>query len=188
MIQRDDGFTLIDVMVGTVVSGLLLAALVGIFQTGYQSLRVSSDAYLGQDDVQLALRYLMPDVQGASREHISVADVPAVGGTLTLVVPEPNPNRLTTVTYVYSDAAGTITRTSSFATLTGTTTEEVVIARHLKTNLLPAEMTRFIYCAAACPPEAGGGTGPKLRAKLAFDINGTTVTRELDLTPKLTSP
>src|SRR5258708_18318573 len=142
MIAREDGFTLIEVLAGAVLGGIVMFALFGIVLTGYASVRVSQDTMLGDEDVQLVLTYIQTDIHAASKDPalLTVSNAgPNTGNTLVLTVPDPKTanGRMLTVTYTYatsgSPSVGTLTR--SVATLSGTPVSPTVIARHLKPRL-----------------------------------------------------
>src|SRR5258708_11098511 len=127
MIAREDGFTLMEVLAGPVLGAIVMFAMFGIVLTGYASVRVSQDTMLGDEDVQLVLTYIQPDIHAASKDPalLTVSNAgPNTGNTLVLTVPDPKTanGRMLTVTYTYPTSgpprAGTLTR--SVSTLSGT--------------------------------------------------------------------
>lgn len=187
MIAREDGFTLIEVLAGAVLGGIVMFALFGIVLTGYASVRVSQDTMLGDEDVQLVLTYIQTDIHAAAKDPalLSVSNVgPNTGNTLILTVPDPKTpdgsvkGRMLTVTYTYatsgSPAVGTLTR--SVATLSGTAVSTIVIARNLKPSLVNV-FSRT--CSPGCT---------SVSAAIQFILNGTTVTRTLNASPQLAYP
>ncbi len=183
MIAREDGFTLIEVLAGAVLGGIVMFALFGIVLTGYASVRVSQDTMLGDEDVQLVLTYIQTDIHAASKDPalLTVSNAgPNTGNTLVLTVPDPKTanGRMLTVTYTYatsgSPSVGTLTR--SVATLSGTPLGTTVIARNLKPSLVNV-------FSRSCTP---GCT--TVSAAIQFILNGATVTRTLNASPQLAYP
>ena len=183
MTGREDGMTLIEVLVGAVLGSILMAALVSVFLTGYASVRVSQDTLVGDQDVQLTLTYIQTDIHGASRDP-SLLNVTNSGRTLTLSVPDPSATgRTVTIVYTYasggSPAVGTLTRTVTPPSPAASSS--TVIAHNLKAGLTN------IFTAAPCTVAPGAGC-TSVSAALQFVINGTAVTRTIQAAPQLAYP
>lgn len=181
--RRDDGFTLIETLVSTVLGSLLMAALVGVFMAGYGSIRASQESLLGDTGVQLTLTYLATDVQGASRDP-SLLTITNGGNTLKLAQADPGASgRSLTVTYTYQSsgtpAVGSLTRTVTDAA--GSTLSTRDVAHNLKAGLTN------IFSATPCTPAPGAGC-TSVSASLAFDVKGTTITRSVQAAPRLAYP
>lgn len=182
MIAREDGFTLVEILAGSVLGSIIMAALFGVFLTGYASVRVSQDTLLGDQDVQLTLTYLETDIHGASRDP-SLLAVTNGGNTLTLSVPDPGAaGRRLTVAYVYASGGtpnvGTLVRTVTPPGGPATTT---TVARNLKPGLTG------VFSATPCTPAPGPGC-TSVNAALQFVLNGATVTRTVSAQPQLAYP
>lgn len=180
MTLRDErGFTLIEVLAGLVLGSIIMAALFGVFLTGWTSVRVSQDTLLGDEDVQLTLTYIQTDIHGASRDP-NLLKVTNAGNTLTLAVPDPSgTGQVLTVTYAYATGTvGTLMRTVTPPAGAPTST---VVARNLKPGLTN------IFSASPCTGAPGPGC-TSVSAALQFVLNGTTVTRTIDAAPQLAYP
>lgn len=182
--RGDDGFTLVDTLVGTVIGSILMIALAGVFLTSYTSLRVSQDTLEGDADVQLALTYLQVDVHGSSRDP-NLLTVTNGGNTLRLSSPDPSSaGRLLTIAYTYassgSPAVGTITRTVTDSS--GATIRTGVVAHNLKGGLTG------VFSATPCTLAPGGVGCTSVSAALSFDVKGVTVTRTVQAAPQLAYP
>ena len=182
MIAREDGMTVIEVLVGAVLGAILMSALVSVFLTGYASVRVSQDTLVGDEDVQQTLTWIQTDIHGASRDP-NLLTVTNGGNTLTLNVPDPSATgRLVTITYVYTSGGtplvGTLTRT---VTAPAGAPKVTVIARNLKPGLTN------VFTASPCTVAPGAGC-TSVSAALQFVINGTPVTRTIQAAPQLAYP
>lgn len=158
--RDDDGFSLIDMMVGLVLAGILMAGIGGIFRTAYAATRSAGDAVRGDDDVQLMATYLTRDGHAAVADA-QIASVGGGGATLTLGIVEAGTAvRFTTVTYAYDAGAGTITRTVNAA---GQAPVTLVLAHSLEPSYAPV----FEYCspiALTITPAITAGATPQTLA------------------------
>ena len=63
--ENEDGFTLIEMIIALVVSGMLLAALTSVFLTGTTSVRATTQRTHESDDAQVISSFLVRDAQAA---------------------------------------------------------------------------------------------------------------------------
>ncbi len=175
LVRRDEGFTLIELIVASLIGAILMAALVGVVRTGYAAIGTANDVFRGDDDVQTALAYLTSDVHATTRDPalVQVTTIALPGDQLLVGIPDVANARFVRVTYRYDGAAGTLTRTVD--TGAGAPTSKVV-ARHLDT----AVANVFSYC----PTGAGC---PAVTATIPFRVRGAQVVRTL-ATPLYLSP
>lgn len=103
------GFTLVELLVGVTLSGMVMAAVLSSYLFLARSFtRLSNQQVLGSE-ARRTLTYFAKDVQAAT----GISGTPsATSVTLTL----PTSNGTTTVAYTYDSSAGTFTRTPAGGT------------------------------------------------------------------------
>ena len=175
-LASERGFSLIDFLIGSLLGGILVAALAGVFQTGHVAMRTASEAFHGDDAVQLLATYLVRDVHGAAPDATPGAPLVRVTTagplqTLSLATFDQQQGRVLRVEYVYDGPAGTITRTARAG---GTVVTADVLARKLE----PDHPTVF----TVAPAE---GT---VTAVVAFRINGVLFERTVSAATRPRTP
>lgn len=172
-LRRDDGFGMIDTLVGITLAAILMLGIGGVMRTGFAATRTASEEVRGDDDAQTLTTYLTRDLHAAVADT-QLTSVTGGGASLTLGVPDVAGARFTTVTYAYDGTAGTVTRT---VTAAGQTPVSVTVARSLALAYAPV----FEYCSPvsfAITPAITAGSA----AQVVAVSNTTNVKPGLELT------
>lgn len=180
-LRRDEGFTLIEFMIATMIASILMVAVYGAFHSGSATVRAVDEVSSADLAVQAAVGHLVRDTGGAARNPISGPKLldTGTGSTLILHVPVLTPGAEGTkrVVYEYVAASGTLTRTSSAA---GVTRVDIV-ARELRKNST-ARLFACLPVAAACD-----STSTSVEVTLPLTMNGVEVTRTFSLPVRVVS-
>ena len=180
-LRRDEGFTLIEFMIGTMVSSILMVAVYSAFHTSSATVRAVENSATADLAVQAAVGHLVRDTGGAARNPISGPKLldTATGSTLILHVPVLTPGAEGTkrIVYEYIAATGTLTRTST----AGGVTRDDVVARNLHKN-----STARVFGCLPVPVECGS-SATSVEVTLPVTMNGVEVTRTFSLPVRVVS-
>lgn len=119
-LRADSGFGLVDFLLAAALGSILMLAIGSVFQTGFQAVRASSEATVGNDAVQGVLQWITRDAHGGTPDDL-VACVTATptagcpqsilsGNTLRIgstEMPLAATGRFVYVTYRYEIVSGT---------------------------------------------------------------------------------
>ncbi len=168
--RREEGFTLVEMLIASVIGSLVITVVAGVILTAFSALRAANENFLGDDDVQLVLATLNVDVAAATPGLITVS---GPGDQLVLGVARPGSGKFVRVTYAYDSTAGTLTRSVDDGTVAAS-----VVARNLKQGY---GGTIFAFCAS-------GAGCPSVSATVPFVLNGNDILRNIKVAPRLATP
>jgi prepilin-type N-terminal cleavage/methylation domain-containing protein len=145
--RSERGFTLVELLVGISIVGIIMPAIVGAMYVGYHTTNSTSNRLAGSNDAQFLSIYLPIDIKSAD----SAVTVPS--GTITCTGVTAGTGRLKLTSNAYGDSTGmaaavvvywvqTVTPsgqpTKYFLTrsncTSGTATQSIVVARNLATS------------------------------------------------------
>ncbi len=168
--RRDEGFTLIEILIASVIGSLVITVVAGIILTAFSSLRAANENFKGDDDVQVVLAALNVDVQASTPALITVS---GPGDQLVLGVARPGSGKFVRVTYTYDATAGTLTRSVDDGTVAAS-----VVARNLKQGFTGAI---FAFCSS-------GAGCPSVTATVPYVLSGNEILRTIKVAPRLATP
>ena len=163
MNPRDDsGVTLVEVLVATMIGGLISGVIAAAFAVGVRTTDTSNQRLAGSQGAQITTAFFPRDVQ--SSLTISLGATPCSGGTPTVA----------TLSWTDVDAAGTSVAKQAQYTCRTTGAQVDLIRRYLENAVFRSDVVLVhgvIAASVSCSPDC---TTPRAATITATEVGGFT--------------